>query len=87
MTIERGNSISNLKGAFVVDATGRKASVCRHLGVEKMIIDSQFAVMFSVKSPLNISQEIVVEATENGWWYVAPFGENELSINLCVEHA
>ncbi|QHI35058.1 Putative FAD-dependent oxidoreductase LodB [Kordia antarctica] len=79
-TIENDSETIKLKSNFIVDATGRKASVCRHLGVQKETLDSQFAITFNVKISNNIPNEISVEATKNGWWYVAPFTENEITM-------
>lgn len=79
-TIENDSETLLLKSQFIIDATGRKASVCRHLGVHKENLDSQFAITFNVKLSNEIPQEIIVEATKNGWWYVAPYAENEITM-------
>jgi flavin-dependent dehydrogenase len=79
-TIENDAETITLKSNFIVDATGRKASVCRHLGIQKENLDTQFAITFNVKLPTEIPHEISVEATKNGWWYVAPFAENEVTM-------
>ncbi|WP_299245830.1 NAD(P)/FAD-dependent oxidoreductase [uncultured Aquimarina sp.] len=90
-TVSRGKSsieavISNtqneitINGSYIVDGTGRKASVCRKLGIYKTAIDSQFAITFSVKTLSIIANEIIVETTENGWWYVAPEGNNQYTL-------
>ncbi|PHR31220.1 MAG: dehydrogenase [Fluviicola sp.] len=65
---------------YIVDATGRKASVCSHLGIKKQAIDSQFAVTFKALLNEQIAHKICVEATENGWWYAAPQQGKELMI-------
>ena len=67
-------------GAYVVDATGRKASVCRHLGVEKQQLDQQFTVFGQASLPTSVEQQIYIEANEKGWWYAAPIGANKLSL-------
>jgi flavin-dependent dehydrogenase len=71
---------ATLDGKFIVDATGRKASVCQQLGIKKQNLDSQFAFTCAITLPTPVTQEIVVEATSNGWWYAAPQGENELNL-------
>ncbi|AXG71645.1 putative FAD-dependent oxidoreductase LodB [Kordia sp. SMS9] len=78
--IENSNKNSTLTSDFIIDATGRKASVCRHFNVQKENLDSQFALTFNVKLPKKIPHEIMVEATENGWWYVAPYSEREVTM-------
>ncbi|WP_420573415.1 NAD(P)/FAD-dependent oxidoreductase [Kordia sp.] len=79
-TIENTTETLTITSDFIIDATGRKASVCRHLGVQKEELDTQFAMTFNIKLSKAIPNEIIVEATENGWWYVAPFTENELTM-------
>ena len=79
-TIENDLETITLKSQFIIDATGRKASVCRHLDIQKESLDTQFSITFNVKLTDEISHEIIVEATKNGWWYVAPFKENEITI-------
>ena len=79
-TIENDTETITLKSKFIIDATGRKASVCRHLGVQKESLDSQFAITFNVKLSSEIPHEILVESTKNGWWYVAPFAKNEVTM-------
>jgi flavin-dependent dehydrogenase len=61
-----------LQCEYVVDATGRKASVCRHLGVQKTTLDDQFALAVRVLQRTTMEQQIHIEAVSNGWWYAAP---------------
>lgn len=79
-TIENDSETIKLKSNFIIDATGRKASVCRHLDIQKENLDSQFAITFNVNISEEIPNEIIVEATKNGWWYVAPYAENEVTM-------
>ncbi|MFK7750583.1 MAG: NAD(P)/FAD-dependent oxidoreductase [Kordia sp.] len=80
VTIENSSKTKTLTCDFIIDATGRKASVCRHLNVQKENLDSQFALTFNLKLSEKIPNEIIVEATENGWWYVAPYCKNEVTM-------
>jgi flavin-dependent dehydrogenase len=70
--IGNGETTEVLHGEFIVDATGRKASVCNKLNVKKQELDKQFALTFHAKLEKEIPQQITVEATRNGWWYAAP---------------
>jgi len=85
-SIENGKKNATLKGAYIVDATGRKASVCQQLGITKKNLDSQFSISFKAKLLKPIEHQINVEATENGWWYVAPQHNNELTIMFFTLH-
>jgi flavin-dependent dehydrogenase len=79
-TIENSQESIIVKGDFIIDATGRKASVCRHFNVHKEILDSQFALTFNAKLSEKLPHQIIIEATENGWWYVAPYAEDEVTM-------
>lgn len=76
---DRQDSIS-LTADYIVDATGRKASVCRHLGVQKEMLDEQVALILRVQPSGELQHQIWIEATENGWWYAAPYGKDELML-------
>jgi flavin-dependent dehydrogenase len=65
---------------FVVDATGRKASISQKLGANKMELDSQYALTFIVNSKKTIERNIFIESTPNGWWYASPIGNNEVTV-------
>jgi flavin-dependent dehydrogenase len=78
--VESKSETITLTGDFIIDATGKKASVCRHFQVEKEFLDTQFAITFNCKTTEKLPRQIMVEATENGWWYVAPFAENEVTM-------
>ena len=78
--IDNGKETQTLHAKYVVDATGRKASVCRQLGVSKRNLDSQFAVTFSAHLSRPVEHQVIVEATESGWWYAAPQEGKELNI-------
>ncbi|NOQ71906.1 MAG: NAD(P)/FAD-dependent oxidoreductase [Crocinitomix sp.] len=79
-TIENTAAAITLTAKYIVDATGRKASVCQQLGIKKRFLDAQFALTSSVQLSQEIAREIVVEATPNGWWYAAPQGHKELTL-------
>ena len=78
--IENSSENKILTSDFIIDATGKKASVCRHFNIQKENLDSQFALTFNIKFSQKIQKQITVEATENGWWYVAPYTENEVTM-------
>ncbi|MEP1487591.1 MAG: NAD(P)/FAD-dependent oxidoreductase [Algibacter sp.] len=78
--IESDTERIKLQSKYIVDATGRKASVCRHLGIEKENLDSQFAIIFNAITESALPYQIFVEATKNGWWYVSPYAENEVTM-------
>jgi len=72
VVMPRGSSI---ECRFLVDATGRASAIARCLGSQRRRLDKLCGVATVVNrtSPL---QTLSVEATENGWWYSAPFSGN-----------
>lgn len=80
LEIDNGTIVKSITSRFVVDATGRKASVCRKLGIEKQQYDDQFALSFRAKLDSSIPKQIYIEAIDNGWWYAAPFGDNKMTL-------
>lgn len=80
VNIDNREDVKMLEGKFIVDATGRKASVANQFGQKKRQLDEQFALTFNAELNEGIQRQITVEATENGWWYAAPKGENELIV-------
>lgn len=68
-----------LQANYIIDATGRKASIARHLGAVKKEMDTQFAISFSHRLNHKIPRQIWIEAAENGWWYLSPTATNEVN--------
>ena len=72
--IDRDGSADQVTVSFIVDATGRLASFSRQQGARIQAHDRQVAVVAfqdcSNEAPPNTRS--IVEAAENGWWYVAP---------------
>ncbi len=69
-----------LSAKMIVDATGRKASVCRRLGIQKHAHDDQFALTFQVATHVESPLQIIIEAVEDGWWYAAPFDDGQMTL-------
>ncbi len=80
LLVESNTDSNQLECLYAIDATGRKASLCRQLGMLKTSLDDQFALTahLPVSSPLE--QQIYIEATEDGWWYAAPFGQEHMNL-------
>lgn len=78
IAVENENNQEVFKPKYVVDATGRKASVCRHFGVAPKVLDEWFALWFHIKA--QSPKQISIESVEDGWWYAAPFSQSELTL-------
>lgn len=79
VNIQKDAIKTQIQGQFIMDATGRKASVCRYLGIKKTNLDTQLTISFWHQPKHKISQQILIEATENGWWYLAPNTNNQVN--------
>lgn len=70
-----GGSIE-LSPTLIIDATGRRSSFARSQGATIMAGDQQIAVLQfypnTNATEANAGGRLLVEATENGWWYFAP---------------
>ena len=76
--VENDHKRLDMEARYIVDATGRKASVCRHLDIHQTSVDDWFALWFHIKG--KAPAQIFIESTSLGWWYVAPFGKEELTV-------
>lgn len=72
---------------FLVDATGRTASLARRLGARRVALDGLVGVTgvlgfpaFPAAAPGDAFT--LVEAVETGWWYSAPLPGGELAVAL-----
>jgi len=79
VNIRNNSNNLQIEGLYIVDATGRKGSVCRHLGVYKKELDKQLTFSFWHQLNHRICHQIWIEATENGWWYLAPTINNKVN--------
>lgn len=68
---ERGKF--TIQAKYLVDATGRKNNVGRHLGTSSTTYDSLMGagVFLNLENNTTIRQEQLLETTELGWWYTA----------------
>jgi 2-polyprenyl-6-methoxyphenol hydroxylase-like FAD-dependent oxidoreductase len=69
VTRSEGGSTTSLDAAFLVDATGRRATLARRLGVRVTHLDRLVGLAVVFKSPPATDGLTLVEACEGGWWY------------------
>lgn len=81
ITLQTGDARRELRADWLIDATGRRSVVARHLGAER-IHDDRLVAFFircrsSEGSQNDVDSRTFVEAAPNGWWYTAlvPSGE------------
>jgi flavin-dependent dehydrogenase len=57
-----------LKADFLIDATGRAASIAKRIGARPVIFDDLVGIV-SHAAPTGEDRRVYIEAMESGWWY------------------
>ncbi|KAF8630506.1 hypothetical protein AX15_002877 [Amanita polypyramis BW_CC] len=66
------------QGRWVIDATGRKASVAHKIGAKTIKSDSLLAFYALFEScEEDEEHHVLIEAAESGWWYTTQLAENK----------
>jgi flavin-dependent dehydrogenase len=76
--VQCGDHVRTCGPRLIVDATGRSAAFARLQGSSIAARDSQIALIaFRASNPVvdHPSGRVVIEASENGWWYFAPLSD------------
>ena len=76
---------SAVKARFVVDATGRRAALARPCKARHRVFDRLVGVAIEFRDPeAHRHCYTHVEATAEGWWYVAPFAaDRSMAMLMC----
>ena len=78
ITTQSGHDIES---AIVVDATGRRASVARRLGVRRRAFDRLTGVFgVLVTAGTSAGSFTIIEAARDGWWYAAPIPGSRIAV-------
>jgi flavin-dependent dehydrogenase len=79
-----------LSGQFLIDASGRRAMVARHMGVKRECLDSLVAVFGIAASQTRTDHDsrTLIESVQEGWWYSAltPDGRRTISFQTDADH-
>jgi flavin-dependent dehydrogenase len=71
VNVQTDQGVQRIHCDFLVDATGRTASVARLLGARLRRLDSMVALV-TVLEAASPAATLAVEAVSNGWWYCNP---------------
>ena len=73
-SMKSNGQVSALHADFVIDGTGRQASVARRLGAERRFRDGLTALAFTAAEvpTADYGPYALIEAVPDGWWYSAP---------------
>ena len=84
LTVYNHNGVRQLQASFLVDATGRSATVARRCGAKKIYCDRLVAVyaLFGSYGDTQAGLHTLVEATERGWWYASRLPGNQAVVSF-----
>ena len=71
--------------SYIIDATGRKASVCRKIGIEKKELDQLASLNFKYKIKKPIPFFVYTASFEKGWIYVSPSEEDSVTVMIFTD--
>lgn len=74
-----GEKTIALRSRFLLDATGRMDIVGEKLGIESVYLDDLVAIIGMFDAPEGLTARTLIEATEDGWWYVTQMSDNKLA--------
>ena len=81
--------VFDVRARYVVDATGRGATLARRLGATRIFYDQLIGVIGFFQQADAGAQGAgpftLIEAAENGWWYSAPLPCNRLVVALMTD--
>lgn len=89
LTIKKDDQACVHAADFLVDATGRRATVARRLGARRVSYDRLVGVA-AVLAPANgrglRDTFTLVEAVPSGWWYSATLADGRLVMSYMTDH-
>jgi flavin-dependent dehydrogenase len=89
LTVEQSGKKQDYEADFLVDATGRRASLARRLGAHR-VHDDKLVGLASQLKPANGSGMMdtftLVEAMPSGWWYSALLSNGQLMVVYLTDH-
>lgn len=71
LSLAAADGPAEVSARFVVDATGRAASVAKRLGGNLIVYDDLIGVFGRAHHASALSKWVFIEAQEEGWWYSA----------------
>lgn len=76
--IDLGSKLSNfwIEADLLVDASGRSATLARQLGARRCFLDNLIAVSGRYCGEDRGDARLMVESTDEGWWYAARQSQN-----------
>ena len=77
---------SEVRGRWIVDATGPAARFSQHAGARRIVEDRMYGLArYATILTGNMSMQILMEADEEGWWYAARLPDDRVVILFATE--
>ncbi|KAG8953349.1 hypothetical protein FRC03_011881 [Tulasnella sp. 419] len=81
VTVQGSDSTETYSASWIIDATGRKASIARQFGAKPVKSDallSFYALFYTSPTSAESDRDhrALIEASKNGWWYTSKLSEN-----------
>ncbi len=81
--VAREDGQRSISAGWVVDATGRAASVARHLGAQRVAAWTQVALLAFLRTSRPSTETFsLLEAVPEGFWYAAPMPDGRMALTL-----
>lgn len=78
LTLAKAQHRIDIRSEFIIDATGRAASIGKRLGAKPIVYDDLVGLVGRT-NPLQVGDALVfVEAAQNGWWYSAGLADGSV---------
>lgn len=88
LRLDSPDGVFDVRARYVVDATGRGATLARRLGATRTFYDQLIGVVGFFKQADTGAQAgpfTLIEAAENGWWYSAPLPCDRLVVAFMTD--
>ncbi len=77
---------SEVRGSWVVDATGPAARFALHAGARRIVDDRMYGLArYSTICAGSMTMQILLEADEDGWWYAARLPDDRVVVLFASE--
>jgi len=77
---------SEVRGRWIVDATGSAARFSLHAGARRIVDDRMYGLArYATILAGNMTMQILMEADEDGWWYAARLPDDRVVILFATE--
>lgn len=77
-----------IRASFLIDATGRAATIARHLGSQRRTLDRLIGITGIGEGSTNHSEfgnMVFIEAVDSGWWYSVPLHDNRILFTFMTD--